>query len=119
MYNNLPSGNTSNPSATAYNNAYTKPLELDTNTFNLMKGFFESKGFSKTSAESITVTFIKQAKSDGYNPLEVIDTLRGMPTLELNTVVTEVLNYNRYKTSYLGKNLNLTAFEPVSRNIIV
>ena len=119
MYNNLPGGNNLNPAATAFNSTYGQPLELDPNTFSMMKGFFESKGFDKTSAETIAVTFIKQARTDGYNPMEVLDTMKGLPVPELNTVVTEILNFNRYKTSYLGKNQTGSSFEPVSRNIAI
>jgi hypothetical protein len=117
MFNNLPS-NGKSVAATAYSNAYEKPLELETNTFNLMKGFFEGKGFDKLSAETIAVTFMKQAKVDGYNPLQVLDTIKGFAAPKLNAVVTEILNYNRYKTSYLGNSSGIKAFEPVARNIV-
>lgn len=118
MYNNIPSPSKT-PAATAYSNYYEPPVELETNTFNLMKGFFEAKGFDKLSAESISVTFIKQAQFDNYNPLEILDTLKKFDSPKLNEVVTEVLNYNRFKSSYLGSTSGLKPFEPVSRNIVV
>lgn len=117
MYNNLPTTSKS-VAATAYSNAYQKPLELETNTFNLMKGFFEAKGFDKLSAETIAVTFIQQASTDGYNPLQVLDTIKGFSAPKLNAVVTEILNYNRYKTSYLGNSSGIKSFEPIARNIV-
>jgi hypothetical protein len=117
MYNNLPS-NSSAPAAVAYSNAYEKPLALETNTFNLMKGFFEGKGFDKVSAEMLATTFIKQASTDGYNPMEVLGTLKTMDSFKLSGVVNEILNYNRYKTSYLGTTSKNTAFEPIARNIV-
>ena len=118
MYTNLPAGRSSNLSAQAYNNSYTPPLELETNTFNLLKGFFEGHGFDKSAAETIAVTFIRQAKRDGYNPLEVLSTLRGMGSLELNDVITQILNYNRFKSSYIGTKLIPTPFPPVNRNVL-
>ncbi len=118
MFNNIPVGSDRNPSATAFSTMYEKPLALETNTFNLMKGFFEARGFDKLSADTVAVTFIKQATRDGYNPLAVLDTLKTMDGLKLNAAVTEILNYNRYKTSYLGSNKTNTAFEPVARNIV-
>ena len=118
MYTNLPAGRSSNLAASAYNNAYTPPLELETNTFNLLKGFFEGHGFEKSAAETIAVTFIRQAKQDGYNPLEVLSTLKGLGSLELNEVVIQILNYNRFKTSYIGSKINPTSFLPVSRNVL-
>ena len=119
MYNNIPSGGKNNLAAQAYKNSYERPLELETNTFNLMKGFFESKGFDKAASESIAVTFIKQAKQDGYNPLNVLDTIKKFDPIKLNTLITEILNYGRYKTSYLGNSASVVPFAPVARNIIV
>ena len=118
MYTNLPAGKSANASAHAYNNAYTPPLELEPNTFNLLKGFFESRNFGKPAAEVIAVTFIRQAKQDGYNPLEVLDTLKGLKTLELNEVMIQILNYNRYKSSYIGAKTTPTPFLPVARNVL-
>jgi hypothetical protein len=118
MYTNLPAGRSSNLSAQAYSNAYTPPLELETNTFNLLKGFFEGHGFDKPAAETIAVTFIRQAKQDGYNPLEVLSTLKGMNNLELNDVIIQILNYNRFKSSYIGTKISPNPFPPVNRNVL-
>lgn len=117
MYNNIPPV-TKSPAAVTFSSAYEKPLELETNTFNLMKGFFEAKGFDKFSADTIAVTFIRQAANDGYNPLEILDTLKNLDRSNLNSVVTDILNFNRYKTSYLGNISGVTPFAPVARNIV-
>ena len=93
-------------------------LEYNANDVNSTIGFFESKGFDKSSSETISVTFIKQAKQDGYNPLSVLDSIKKLDTVTLNSLVTEILNFNRYKTSYLGSKFNLSPFEPVARNIV-
>jgi hypothetical protein len=84
----------------------------------MMKGFFESRQFDKVAAETIAVAIIRQAKIDGYNPLQVVDTLKGMDGLSLNSVVSDILNYNRYKTSMLGHSLSNAPFEPIARNIV-
>ena len=83
MYNNIPSGSKT-PIATAYSNAYEKPLALETNTFNLMKGFFEAKGFDKTSAESI----------DAPSPL-ICDI-----THFINVMLFNIVNREEASTSY-------------------
>ena len=83
-----------------------------------MKGFFESRKFDKVAAETIAVAIIRQAKMDGYNPLQVLDTLKGIDSLTLNSVVSDILNFNRYKTSMLGHSLNNDPFEPIARNIL-
>jgi hypothetical protein len=118
MFNNLPPRGTYSAAATAFNNQYGIPFELDANTFALMKGFFESKGFDKVAAETIAVTLMKQASLDGYNPLEVLTNLKTLQGVQLNLVVTELINYNRYKSSYVGTQDSYQPFEPVARNIV-
>lgn len=116
-YSNLPPSPSKSISDSA-DGLYVKQLELDPATFNMMKGFFESRKFDKVAAESIAVAIIRQAKVDGYNPLQVLDTLKGIDSLTLNSVVSDILNFNRYKTSMLGHSLNNAPFEPIARNIL-
>jgi hypothetical protein len=118
MYTNIPPSNNHNPAATAYSNAYDKPMPLETNTYNLMKGFFEAKGFDKLASDALATTFIRQAATDGYNALDVLSTLKNMDSFKLTGVINEILNYNRYKTSYLGTTSGTTAFQPISRNVV-
>jgi hypothetical protein len=120
IYSNLPLRSAANQNATilAFDTYYEKPLELDNNTFEAMKSFFTSRGFEPSAAESVVVVIIKQAKKDGYNPMEILDTLKGLDNVEISALVSEIVNNNRIKTSFLGYGL---AFEPnfeVARNIL-
>jgi hypothetical protein len=117
-YNNIPASPSGDATIRAIDNYYSQPFELHAGTFDMMKGFFQSRGFDKSAAESISVTIMKQAKIDGYNPLEVLDTLSGIDTVELNSVVAELINYNRFKTSFLGYSAGFAPFVEVSRNIL-
>lgn len=119
LLSNLPGTDSSNAMVKAYDSLYTKPLELDANTLNAMKGFFESRKFQPESAESISVIIIKQAKKDGYNPVSILDTLRGLDNLEISALVSEILNYNRFKSSFLGYAKQLNPSDEVTRNIRV
>jgi hypothetical protein len=102
----------------AFDTYYSKPLELDATTFAAIQGFFESRGFSKTSAETIAVIVIKQAKQDGFNPMSVLDNLKGLSDIEVSALVSEILNYNRLNTSQLGYAAKFTPSEEVLRNIV-
>ena len=120
VYTNLPSKNTNSQNATllAFDTYYAKPLEIDAATFDIMQAFFTSRGFEQESAESVSIAIFKQAKQDNYNPLQILDTLKGLDTVEISALVAEIVNYNRLKTSFLGYGL---AFEPnleVARNIL-
>lgn len=102
----------------AYDNYYTKPLELDSGTYESMKGFFTARGFDELAADATAVTILRQAKKDNYSPMQILDTLKGLDNVEISALVAEILNYNRLKTSFLGY---ARAFNPnfeIQRNII-
>lgn len=118
---NLPiikSNNSDNTTLLAFDNYYNLPLQLDTNIFNAVKGFFESRGFSPNTAETIGVTILRQCRLDNYNPMQVLDTLKGLDNVEISALVSEIVNFNRYKTSYVGYALEFRPNDEISRNII-
>jgi hypothetical protein len=121
FYTNIPvktntdSGNSVIQAFDAYVN---NPLEIKVSTINGMTGFFESKGFDKLSAETVSVAIIKQSKQDGVNPMELLDTLSGLNQVEISAVIAEILNYNRYKTSFLGYAREFSPVEEVHRNVV-
>jgi hypothetical protein len=121
LYSNLPPAQ--NPIATnatiqAFDNYYSKPLELDANTFNAVKAFFGSRGFGDSSAETAAVIIIKQAKKDGYNVMQLIDTLHGVSDIQLSEIIAEILNYNRLNTSFLGYAQKFVPNPEIIRNIV-
>lgn len=120
-FNNLPtSTNSASNDATllAFDNYYSKPFEIHAGTFDGIRGFFESRGFDASSSETISVAIMKQAKLGGYNAMEILDTLKGLDSVELSALVSEIINYGRFKTSYLGYNQGITAFSEAARNIV-
>jgi hypothetical protein len=119
LYTNLPPSPVSNNSTVASMDAYySKPLAIDSTTFSMMTGFFQSRGFDVSAAETTAVALIKQAQLDSYNPINVLDSLKGLDNVQLNSIVAEILNYNRFKTSFLGNATNFTTFEPIARTIL-
>jgi hypothetical protein len=65
-------------------------------------GFFENRGFDKTSAIAVGTALLEQSKIDNVNIYQLLDTLKGLEEVQLSAVVTEILNYSRPKTSSLG-----------------
>lgn len=102
----------------AFDSFYSAPIEIDATVLAAMKGFFTNKGFQDVAAESIASTIIVQAKQDGYNPMEILDTLKSLQEVELSAIVSEILNYNRLKTSSLGYAQPFLTNPEVARNII-
>lgn len=117
-YSNIPVSDTTNQTVLAFDNKYASPVEIDATVFAAMKGYFTNKSFGEVSAESIAVILITQAKQDGYNPMQILDTLRGLNDVELSGLVSEILNYNRFKTSSLGYAQEFKTNPEINRNII-
>lgn len=117
-YTNVPPSDTDQSTVQAFDAYYTAPLEIPTGTFDAMRGFFESKGFDKLSAEAVSTAIIRQSKVDGVNPMSMLDTLQGLTSVQMSNVVSEILNYNRFKTSFLGYAYDYNPLTEVQRNVV-
>lgn len=102
----------------AFSSYYSAPIELNASAYAAMVGFFTDRGFDKSAAESITTIVMTQAKRDDYNPMQILDTLRGLDSVEISGIVAEILNYNRYKTSSLGTARPFQTNPEIQRNIM-
>lgn len=96
---------------------YTTPIDLDADSIDALRGFFEAKGFDKSAAENITYVILKTAKQSNYNPQEIIDSLTNFDPLQLNEFLLSILNFNRVKTSSLGLIKKMDPIDVVKRNI--
>lgn len=116
---NLPLNPASSESTVrAFDSYFSTPLEISSSVYAAMTGYFSNKGFEKSAAESISTIIIRQAKKDGYNPMKILDSLKGLSSVELSGVVGEILNYNRLSTSSLGVANPFTPNEEIQRNIV-
>lgn len=98
---------------------FTSSLSFPSNQVDAVIGYFENRDFDKVSAQTIGTVLMQQAKLDDVNVFELLDTLKGLDTLQLSAVVTEVLNYNRSKVSTLGYRLNTSTDKLETRNVLV
>lgn len=98
---------------------FTSSLSFPSNQVDAVIGYFENRDFDKVSAQTIGTVLMQQAKLDDVNVFELLDTLKGLDTLQLSAVVTEVLNYNRSKISTLGYRLNTATDKLETRNVLV
>jgi hypothetical protein len=115
---NIPNNSLStNATVQAFNTYYSRPLELDANTYSAMVGFFTARDFEKTAAENIAVIIIQQSKLDNLNPMKILDSMRSLGSAEISDLVSEIVNVSRFKTSFLGYALNFTPNPNVFRNI--
>lgn len=120
-YSNVPStsiSNSSDATIQAFDAYFSAPLELKAGVFDSINGFFTARGFDITAAQTITVVIMRQAKIDGFNPMQVLDTLKGLDNVEISRVVSEIINLNRYKTSFLGYAAAFVTNQEVARNVL-
>jgi hypothetical protein len=120
-YSNLPSkSNTSSESKVIqyFDNYYTKPTELDVGNIDVMRGFFEQRGFQSESAKNITYLILKTAKQSNYTSQEILEALSSYNDQQLNDFLLSILNFNRAKTSTLGSIKKVETTEIIMRNIV-
>ena len=119
VYSNLPSKelNSLQKVVQYFDGYYTAPIDLDVQSIDMLSGFFESKGFDKSSAQNITYVILKTAKQSNYKAQEIIDALNSYNSLQLNEFLLSILNYNRVKTSSLGLIKKINSLEAIERNI--
>ena len=119
-YSNVPPPATPDENSTvkAFDSYYSQSTELEATVFAAMKGYFTNRGFDEVASESITIIVMTQAKNDGYNPMQILDTLKGLSNVELSGLVSEILNYNRFKSSSLGVAQIFRTNTEIQRSII-
>jgi hypothetical protein len=121
VYNNIPKKTTAdsaNSSKLGLANFYNSELPMNDADFVAMIGFFESRGFSKESSETIAYIMFLQATIDGYNPFDVLSTVKNLNGTELTALVTEILNFNRFKTSFLGLSTSYSTQSEAQKEIL-
>lgn len=117
-YTNLPSQKTTTKTKQEFQGYQNLKPGTDSSVYNAMTGFFTSRGFGESAAELISETIMYQAKTDGYSAQQIIDGMKSLNELEISSIVAEILNYNRFKSSSLGYSPEYLTNPEVSRNII-
>jgi len=102
-----------------FNQYFTKKLSYPANEVDAVVNFFEKRGFDKSAAISVATILLQQAKIDGVKIFTLLDTLTGLSEVQLSAIVTEVLNYNRPRTSTLGYRRTESPVKTEKRNIVV
>lgn len=121
QFNNIPKTTTTDSasgSKLGLQNYYGSELPMKASALDAMKGFFESRGFSPEAADSISFIMFYQADIDGYNPFDVLDNVKALGGAELTLLVNEILNFNRFKSSFLGMSATYSTQPEVAREIL-
>jgi hypothetical protein len=121
IYTNFPierKSDSANLTKQFFDEYFDKPIQIDNDALILFKAHFEKRGFDKSSAEIISAVINVQAKQDGLNPMTILDTLSGLDNVEVNGLITQILNYHRFKSSAIGIYVAPTSSDEAHRNIL-
>lgn len=121
IYTNLPQKNLDELQKTIKKLTTTdrvEPFQLNQNDLDATIGFFVKRGFDRQPAEETAYVILQQAKIDSINPQEIVDQLTKATPVQLNELITIILNANRYKSSRLGVRNERSQRPFASRNII-
>lgn len=87
--------------------------------YDAVEGFFLNKGFSQINSQSLAYILLRQARIDNVPVFQLLDSLNKTTVLELNELLAEIINLNRFKTSVLGFKQERSTLNQVQRNIKV
>lgn len=121
VFNNIPQTTTADSSSGSrigLGNYYGSEIPVKSTELDALTGFFENRGFSVESAQTISYILLYQANIDGYNPMSVLDNMKDLEGTQLTALVNEILNFNRFKSSFLGTSASYTTQSEVSREIL-
>jgi hypothetical protein len=82
-------------------------------------GFFQRRNFDIDSARATGIVFLNQARLDNVPVFTLLESLKSLPSLQLNQVVAQILNSYREPTSLLGYRIKFLENTFESRNILV
>ena len=120
-YSNLPQSSKQDSATRTllYFNEYGEEnLEFRAEDVDATIGFLKNKGFGEQASIVTGIILLKQAKKDNIPVYTLLDSLEGLESLQLSTLVSNVLNENRYPTSALGFRVTKTKSEIQERIII-
>jgi len=96
---------------------YVEPFQFNANDHDTAVSFFVKRGFDRQPAEETAYIILQQAKVDSVPVGQILDILTKAEPVQLNELLTVVLNTNRYKSSRLGVRNDRTSRDIISRNI--
>jgi hypothetical protein len=108
----------SNKIVAFFNDRFTEKLEFAANDYDSVVNFFQKRGFGKPASQALAQVLLSEAKKEGLKIFELLDTIKGLNKLQLNSIILKILNESRHKVSQLGFRTNTRAGSYEERNIL-
>lgn len=122
MNTNLPSPASASRDAEIkqfFDKSYTTEVSFPAGEIDAVIGFFQRRDFDITSSRTLAIVLLNQARTDNVNVFTLLETLKSIPTLQLSSVVAQILNAYREKTSLIGYRISAADNSFETRNILV
>ncbi len=101
-----------------FNNYFKKEITYQSSEVSAVIGFFLKRGFEKVAAINTAAIFLQQAQVDKVPAFKLLDTLKGLDDVQLTSVISQILNLYRSKTTNLGFKTTTDVVLFDERNII-
>jgi hypothetical protein len=98
---------------------YVNQVTFPSNDVDATIGFFQRRGFDLSSARTVAIVLLNQARFDNIPVFQLLETLKAVPTMQLSSVVAQILNAYREKTSLIGYRTKVADNAYEKRNILV
>lgn len=98
---------------------YQRPVSFPAAQIDATVAFFLKRGFDQNSARSTSIILLNQARADGVEVFQILDTMASLTDVQLSQVVAQILNAYRENTSLLGYRVASVVNVYESRNILI
>jgi hypothetical protein len=104
-----------------FDSFYDSNLVVNSNQYDIVKGYFTGIADDKEIAENYTAIFFRIAQEANIDALVLLDTVKGTSktTIDLDKTLAYYLNSFRSKTCLYGIAVIPRPNQPVARNVVI
>ena len=109
---------TINDSGQYFSNIFNQTINVSLAVDQAVLAFFEKRSGDINAAKSMASALILSSLDKGLDPMEVLDRIRNVDTLDVDIYTAMVLNLSRVNTSVLGVINKPPVSEYITRSIL-
>jgi len=109
---------TINDSGQYFSNIFNQEINVSSAVDQAVLAFFEKRSGNLNSAKSMASALILSSLDKGLNPMEVLDRIQNLDTLDVDIYTAMVLNLSRVNTSVLGVVNKPPVSEYITRSVL-
>jgi len=102
-----------------FNTYFDEQVSFPSNLIDAVVGFFVKRGFDEQVSRSISIVLLNQSRLDDVNVFQLLENLKSLTDMQMNKIITQILNYYRVQTSMLGYKSASRNESFESRNILI